>query len=42
VAEQARAYRLRSWLRQLPWGWIVPGVWLALMIGWGVARVRRL
>ena len=41
VAEQARAYRLRSWLRQLPWGWIVPIVWLALMIGWGVARVRR-
>jgi len=40
VAEQALAYRLRSWLRQLPWGWIVPIVWLALMIGWGVARVR--
>ncbi|MCX7005566.1 MAG: hypothetical protein NTV22_20205 [bacterium] len=42
VAEQALAYRLRTWLQQLPWGWIVPGVWLALMIGWGVARVRRL
>ncbi len=39
--EQTRACRLSVWLQKLPWGWIVPGAWLALMAGWGVARWRR-
>jgi len=29
---------LQEWLRQLPWGWIMPGAWLVLMLGWGTAR----
>ncbi len=40
MAEQSRAYRLRTCLQQLPRGWIVPGAWLALMACWGVARWR--
>jgi hypothetical protein len=29
----------RARLARLPWGWIVPGAWLALLLGWGVMHL---
>jgi hypothetical protein len=29
----------RAWLGRLPWGWLVPGLWLALVAGWGVSHL---
>lgn len=41
VTEPAAPGNVQEWLRQLPWGWIVPGAWLALVAGRGVSHVWR-